>query len=737
MKVHINYWIKNFNTKIQHCDKSTLLKEKSFVQLDGNKKRKCNISMFERKTQTGEVIHRTWLCFSPKTGRLYCFFCKLFDESKENQFVCDGFYDWKHASERLIQHETATAHLKALIAFNNLSKQSGRIDMELEKQVESSTQYWRRVLTRVIHVILFLSERGLAFRGKDETLGSPNNGNFLGIIELLSNYDIFLKEHIEKYGNCGSGRVNYLSSTIYEELVEEIGKLVYAEIINRLKKAKIYSVTLDGTSDAGHVDQLTIVFRYIENDTPVERFLQFLSNQGHKAQDMFHGLTNVLKENNISINDCRGQSYDNASPMSGKLNGLQALVVKENPLAIWVPCFAHSLNLTGEKASDSSTHSTNYFLFLQGIYVFFSASDLRWELLVQALKLHATNNNRIKVPQRIDSTRWSCRADSNKAFVIGYKPIKETLLSISENKDYDAKTRCEALGYYQKMCQLETGIMASFWFDILENLNNTSKTLQSSHILLNTAISCVKSLKKFIADKRDSFTHYERLGIELTDIEDYTNHRIRRSNVRLEPLDHSDSRAPEVEFTPAKSFRIRHYIPIVDTFVNALDKRISAYEEADLRFGFLSNFNKLTLDEISENSKNLLSIYKNDLDSNLEMELIQFQEFCANLLKFDPKNNISREQSMYSLIINKGVRESFPNVEMVLRIYLTLMISNCSGERSFSKLKLIKNTLRTSMSQERLNNLTIMCTERDVVRDLDIETVIKKFSEKKARKCII
>jgi hypothetical protein len=54
---------------------------------------------------------------------------------------------------------------------------------------------------------------------------------------------------------------------------------------------------------------------------------------------MFDSLMNFLNENEISIVNCRGQSYDNASSMSGKFNGLQALVAKENNLAIWVPCF--------------------------------------------------------------------------------------------------------------------------------------------------------------------------------------------------------------------------------------------------------------------------------------------------------------------------------------------------------------------------------------------------------------
>ena len=89
---------------------------------------------------------------------------------------------------------------------------------------------------------------------------------------------------------------------------------------------------------------------------------------------------------------------------------------------------------------------------------------------------------------------------------------------------------------------------------------------------------------------------------------------------------------------------------------------------------------------------------------------------------------------MYSLIIETGALESFLNVEMILRTYLTLMISNCSGERSFSKLKIIKNVFRTSMSQKRLNFLTIISTERDVVREINVEQIIRNFAEKKARK---
>ena len=134
----------------------------------------------------------------------------------------------------------------------------------------------------------------------------------------------------------------------------------------------------------------------------------------------------------------------------------------------------------------------------------------------------------MRVPQRVECTRWSSRANANEAFVKSFVPIRETLLNLSEDDDFDAKTRCEALGLRKKMCQLETGILASFWYEILGNLNKTSNTIQSLEVQLNTAIACVKSLKTFIGNKRYSFDYYERLGADLTGISEYKNEHTRR-----------------------------------------------------------------------------------------------------------------------------------------------------------------------------------------------------------------
>lgn len=217
------------------------------------------------------------------------------------QLTHGGYCDWINAAVRLIEHETSKLHLNAVIDYAGRTKRFGQIDQELTNQAEKGANYWREVLKRLISVIVFISERGLAFRGENETLGSTRNGNYLRILELLAEYDEFLRGHLETHGNRGSGHTNYLSSTLCEEVVNIIGKQVFDEIISRIKKSKYFSISLDSTPDEGHVDQLSLGFKYLEDFTPVERFLTFMPNQGHKAKDMFNGLCTFLKENDLDI----------------------------------------------------------------------------------------------------------------------------------------------------------------------------------------------------------------------------------------------------------------------------------------------------------------------------------------------------------------------------------------------------------------------------------------------------
>ena len=57
-----------------------------------------------------------------------------------------------------------------------------------------------------------------------------------------------------------------------------------------------------------------------------------------------------------------------------------------------------------------------------------------------------------------------------------------------------------------------------------------------------------------------------------------------------------------------------------------------------------------------------------------------------------------------------------------------------SVERSFSKLKLLKSYLRSSTSQKRLNDQEILCIEKNMLENIDVDTIIKDFASRNARR---
>jgi hypothetical protein len=67
-------------------------------------------------------------------------------------------------------------------------------------------------------------------------------------------------------------------------------------------------------------------------------------------------------------------------------------------------------------------------------------------------------------------------------------------------------------------------------------------------------------------------------------------------------------------------------------------------------------------------------------------------------------------------------------------MYLTLMLTNSAGERSFSKLKTIKNYLRTTILEPRLTAISIMSIEFDMWDEIDLAEIISTFAAAKSRK---
>lgn len=85
-------------------------------------------------------------------------------------------------------------------------------------------------------------------------------------------------------------------------------------------------------------------------------------------------------------------------------------------------------------------------------------------------------------------------------------------------------------------------------------------------------------------------------------------------------------------------------------------------------------------------------------------------------------------------IVEWDFTESLPNLTVALKLFITICASVASCERSFSKLKLIKNYLRSTMTETRLNNLGILTIEHEATQNINFEDVISEFASVKARR---
>lgn len=121
----------------------------------------------------------------------------------------------------------------------------------------------------------------------------------------------------------------------------------------------------------------------------------------------------------------------------------------------------------------------------------------------------------------------------------------------------------------------------------------------------------------------------------------------------------------------------------------------------------------------------------NDVSSSFSSQLLSirstFQKDIASMKDI-------KELAHFLIIRNASLSSSYADVCTALFMFLTVPVTTTKAERTFSKLKLIKNYLRSTMAQERLSNLSLLSIENQWARKIDCNKVIDKFASMKSRK---
>ncbi|CAH0719240.1 unnamed protein product, partial [Brenthis ino] len=326
--------------------------------------------------------------------------------------------------------------------------------------------------------------------------------------------------------------------------------------------------------------------------------------------------------------------------------------------------------------------------------------------------------------------------DPKNIYSASMKKYKEQNRSFSnsfgENDDEKVDFRKEARNLFNKLAKLETAILIVFWEEILERFNVVNKKVQSPGLDIGEGNKLIVSLKEFVKNIRQQsdqkLKEYEEKAKKLstsvgTDYSDINKRRI--------TLKFSDKSTDKVSVNCAEKFKRDTLNVALDKMIMDLNNRSQAYETYSKKFKFLMDLQDKNQEHIDlESVRNIIDYYPNDVDEHLVNECIQLKSY---LLQSKTESYTSCSE-IFWLIYEKKLVDVFPNCYTILKIFLTMPITSCEAERSFSRMSYIENKYRTTMSNYRLNHLSVLSINCDLTKDLQCDDQIKEFAAQKCRK---
>jgi hypothetical protein len=720
----------------------------------------CQHEWFENKPSTpySSKTTRRWLVYSESKNSLFCQDCIIFGGPTASAvWTKDGYVDWNHALRDIEVHENSSQHKKSEIGRLTWVGQKGRIDYLFSVQQNALVEQNRRVLAVAIDCIKYLSREMMALRGHN-----VSEGKFVGLFTLLSKYDTsanaYLKKLAETKAKHQKPELNLLSPLNQRRLLLTMKKMVVNIIATRVKGEGVCSLILDSTQDSSRLEATSVIIRYLENgehqSRPRERLIEVFCTGETNGGIMLEKVENIFDACGLDLNMLVGTSLDGAGNMRGKYKGLQALVNQKNPKSLYVWCYAHRLNLVFEACLNCCVDMRNTLGILGEIHNFFTGHK-RHAALMEEQKGEKCPQTTKRVS---DATRtWRSVEDAVNMLLSKWESVIRTLVRLCSDKD--PSTVSGANGLLKSL----NDVNVIFCFHLVKNVTTytgpVSRLLQSTSLDLGMACSLIKSLKGNINKLRCSDSAFSELYEKCTAFCQLQHVEKEPKRVRKRRRLFDEVCDDEVVSDMERRLKCETFIPVLDILYTQLEDRFSEGAVA-----ILQDLNHFTAGELSREARPditahdiaaLCQYYGFD-NGTVANELNAFHHvFCAvkehvsiadllstSVLPDHSKASDSDSEEEETIDNDKLWKRNnfihpyrvllemsgFSNLRSVYKVLLTLPITNTSAERSMSRVRLIKNRLRTTMSDDWFSGLMILSSEKDIVECLTAEDITKEFA---------
>ena len=260
-----------------------------------------------------------------------------------------------------------------------------------------------------------------------------------------------------------------------------------------------YSVLVDESTDITVTKQLGVCILYYSKnkECPVSTFLKLLEIDSGDAKTIVKGVKVILADFGLDLQKMRGIGSDNASVMVGKDNGVYALLKREIPHLILIPCACHSIQLALSHSCKEELPAHLEFIFSE-THNWFHRSSIR-QKCYNELYNTLYDEDPLKILQ-IAGTRW-----------ISIEPVCERVLNQWEalteyfreaavtEKCYTAQT------LYNMYKDNNNKLFLIFLRPILRECNKLNKVLQSRSAdptkLLQDLTTLIRTLAEIVVLK--------------------------------------------------------------------------------------------------------------------------------------------------------------------------------------------------------------------------------------------